>query len=38
VDRLEKLPHGVGIMLDDIAAGIFAGLILLAVEKVLNLG
>ena len=38
VDRLEKLPHGVGIMLDDIAAGILAGLILLAVEKVLNLG
>ncbi len=29
----EKIPHGVGIMIDDILAGILTGLILLFVEK-----
>ena len=29
----EKIPHGVGIMIDDILAGVLTGLILLLVEK-----
>jgi phosphatidylglycerophosphatase A len=31
IDKLEKLPYGVGIMLDDIAAGAVTGFILYAV-------
>jgi len=33
INKLQKLPHGWGIMLDDVAAGIFANIILLGLYK-----
>ena len=34
VNYLERLPHGVGIMADDIAAGLLTGLILYALQRI----
>lgn len=35
VNYLERLPHGVGIMADDIAAGVLTGLILYAGQRII---
>ncbi len=34
IDRLEKIPYGIGIMLDDIAAGVLTGLLLYLASKI----
>jgi phosphatidylglycerophosphatase A len=34
VNWLERLPHGIGIMLDDIAAGVLTGITLLIISKI----
>jgi phosphatidylglycerophosphatase A len=36
INRLEKLPYGVGIMVDDIAAGFLTGLLLWGVDRLIS--